>query len=155
MQSADVLSLRLANQFLHAPHPGSPCDLVRHLGAVQSQDYPAASGRSACACPDTSRDAVERAYDAGSFLRTHVLRPTWHFVTPDDLRWMLALTGPRIKRSMAARDRFLGLDDALVERTESTIVEVLSGGKDFTRVQMRQALEDRGLPWRMARCSVI
>jgi hypothetical protein len=29
----------------------------------------------------------------GSIIRTHVLRPTWHFVAPEDLRWMLAPHG--------------------------------------------------------------
>ncbi len=35
-------------------------------------------------------------HDAGAFLRTHILRPTWHFVAPEDLRWILDLTSPRV-----------------------------------------------------------
>jgi hypothetical protein len=145
MQPHEILAMRLANQRLLEPHRGSPCELVQHLGAVQSQDYPAALWALGLRLPGRSREDVERAYDAGSFVRTHVLRPTWHFVAPHDLRWMLELTGPRIKRSMGARDRELGLNEDLVERTEVALADALSGGKSLTRPEMRQALEDRGL----------
>ena len=48
--------------------------------------------------------------DAGAFLRTHVLRPTWHLVPPDRLFPLLALTGPGLLRSLAGRWRDLGLE---------------------------------------------
>ena len=54
---------------------------------------------------------VERACADGRILRTHVLRPTWHFVLPDDIRWMLALTAPRVRAAMAYYDRKLALDE--------------------------------------------
>jgi hypothetical protein len=45
----------------------------------------------------TGPDQAELAtlLDEGAVLRTHVLRPTWHFVRAEDLGWLLDLTGPR------------------------------------------------------------
>ena len=59
------------------------------------------------------RRRVERACADGRILRTHVLRPTWHFVLPADIRWMLALTAPRVRAAMASYDRKLGSTDAV------------------------------------------
>jgi hypothetical protein len=68
---------------------------VRYLGAVQAQDYPGAKWGLARRRRRAAEAAIEKAFTAGTILRTHVLRPTWHFVTPADIRWMLALTAPR------------------------------------------------------------
>ena len=74
----------------------------------------APSGRSGSA-PKACRDAdVEQACRDGRILRTHVLRPTWHFVLPADIRWLLALTAPRVRAAMAYYDRKLALDEARV-----------------------------------------
>ena len=65
------------------------------LGAVQSQDFGPAKwsvGRRTQGATDAELD---QAYAAGTILRTHVLRPTWHFVLPADIRWLLAATAPR------------------------------------------------------------
>jgi hypothetical protein len=78
-------------------------------------------------------------------LRTHVLRPTWHFVTPEDIRWMLALTAPRIKRAMASRDRALGLNDELVAHTNTLIARALEGGKQLTRPEIGAVLQAAGI----------
>jgi hypothetical protein len=95
----DLLGRRLSNQRLLGPAARTPADAVAWLGAVQSQDYTGAKwavGQRVARATDVD---VERAFDAGTIVRTHILRPTWHFVAPADLRWMLALTGPRVRRS--------------------------------------------------------
>ncbi len=84
---------------------------MRWLGAVQAQDYPAAKWGLGLRAPGVSDADVERAFDEGAILRTHVLRPTWHFVTPSDIRWMLALTAS----SSPGRERVL-LPDARARR---------------------------------------
>ena len=53
---------------------------------------------------------MQRALAEGAILRTHVLRPTWHFVTPDDIRWLLRLTAPRVQALNAGMYRKLELD---------------------------------------------
>ena len=100
MDVPDLLRQRLYNQLLYLPGLADPADVVRWLGAVQSQDFHGAKwgiGQRMSAATDAGIDA---AFNAGEFLRTHVLRPTWHFVAPEDIRWMLALTAPRVHPSM-------------------------------------------------------
>ena len=96
MTPADIARLRLRNQQLVASAFTHPADLVAYLGAVQSQDYAAAKWALAQRLQGGTETVVEQAFNGGSLLRTHVLRPTWHFVAPADIRWMLALTAPRV-----------------------------------------------------------
>ena len=90
--------------------------------------------------------AIQRAFDAGEILRTHVMRPTWHFVVPDDIRWMLALTAPRVKARLAVYDRHLGIDAADIRRSNKAIASALSGGAHLTRQELRAALRSAGVP---------
>ena len=71
-----------------------PDDVIRRLGAVQAQDYAGAKWALAMRMQGAGEAELDRALSAGVILRTHVLRPTWHFVTPADIRWMLKLTHP-------------------------------------------------------------
>src|SRR5690349_20978187 len=91
-------------------------DVVGWFGAVQAQDFGGAKWAVALRTRGATDRDLERAFADGAIVRTHVLRPTWHFALPADLRWMLALTAPRIKQSMAYYDRRLGLDDRTVGR---------------------------------------
>jgi hypothetical protein len=144
-EPAEILQLRLANQHLAQQHSTDPRAMVAHLGAVQSQDYPAALWALGLRLANVTRASIECAFDNGALLRTHVLRPTWHFVTPEDIRWMLALTAPRIKRVMASRDRELGLNDEVVARTSAAIARALAGGQHLTRPEIGAALLAAGI----------
>src|SRR5574338_571445 len=111
MTNPIVARRRLRAQQLTEPRFSTPAEVVGWIGALQAQDYPAARWALAQRCdPPLTAEAVDRALDEGSILRTHVLRPTWHFVTPRDAAWMLALTGPRVLRGLKARHRDLRLD---------------------------------------------
>ena len=112
--NADIAAQRLNNQRLTRSGPRRPEDIVAWLGAVQAQEYPAARWGLGQRMRDGAKDAeVRRAVDAGRILRTHVMRPTWHFVTPDDIRWMLELTAPRVHRVMSHYYRREELDASL------------------------------------------
>ena len=70
------------------PAASTPEQVVGELLAVQSQ---IAAGRLAIAQrADCHVTEVEAAIDAGRIVRTHVLRPTWHYVLRDDLAWLLS-----------------------------------------------------------------
>jgi hypothetical protein len=88
---------------------------------------------------------IEQAMTEGSIIRTHILRPTWHFVAPEDLRWMLELTGPRVKALMATYDRKLGLTDAVYQKSRKVIIRALEGGKHLTRTELGAAMSRAGL----------
>ena len=105
----DVARRRLANQRLVGKSFRSPTDVVGKLGAVQAQDYAGAKWAIAQRVRSATDASIERLIATGAILRTHVLRPTWHFVVPTDIRWMLALTAPRIAALMGYNNRRLGL----------------------------------------------
>jgi hypothetical protein len=140
-----ILRLRLANQHLACQWLDDPAQLVAHLGAVQSQDFAAAKWAVALRLPSATDAQVEAAFNAGSILRTHVLRPTWHFVTPADIRWMLKLTAPRISATVSPYFRAVGLDDSSFARIEPVIVRSLEGGRSLTRAELGEALEHAGI----------
>lgn len=140
-----VLAQRLATQRLTAsPAPAAP-DVVRLLGCVQAQERDHAFFSLALRSKATTYALVRAAFDRGEFLRTHILRPTWHFVAPEDLRWILALTSPRIEASFAARTRAMGLDQASVlDRAIAFVADLLHGRAYLTRAEIGEAFNTRG-----------
>jgi hypothetical protein len=88
-----------------------------------------------------SAASIERAYDEGAILRTHVLRPTWHFVTPDDIGWMLMLTAPRVQRFNAPYYKQFELDPRTLSRTRSILARALEGDAHLTRSELAVALK--------------
>ena len=136
----DLVAARLRAQRLAGAPFKSAVEAVRWFGAVQSQDYPGAKWALGLRVRGATDAQIDRAYNDGSIVRTHVLRPTWHFVVPDDLRWMLALTGPKIRQGMAGRYRQLELDERTVTRALAAFGTALSGGKDLTRPELGEVL---------------
>ena len=122
-------------------------DVVRHLLAVQSQDYPNAKwavGQRLVGARATEAE-LDRAFDAGEIIRTHVLRPTWHFVAPEDLRWLLALTGPRVHQASGYQYRLLEIDAALAARARAVIEKALRGGVALTRDELGARMIEAGI----------
>ena len=118
-----------------------PADVIRWLGAVQSQDYGPAKWSIGARLRSGDDPSLDRAYRRGTILRTHVLRPTWHFVLPEDIRWMLELTGPRVRRMMSYYDRQLEIDARLTKRTIDRFVKALEREGRMTRTELADDLE--------------
>ena len=140
MASFDPASLRLRNSRLIGEPFGSVVDAVGWFGAVQAQDLAGAKWALGQRVRGATEAAIDQALDDGAVIRTHVLRPTWHFVLPADLRWMLALTAPRVKRAMATYDRPLALDDKVYRRCNEAIIRALEDGAHLTRGELARAL---------------
>ena len=141
MKPDEIAWRRLAGQFLTVPGPAKPADVVQRLGAVQAQDYAGAKWALAQRTKKAVTDAaVERTVDAGAIVRTHVLRPTWHFVAACDLRRILALTGPRISRALASYNRVLEITPAVIRRSHAAITKALGGGRHLTRAEVAAVL---------------
>ncbi len=92
----NIAGQRLYNQRLEGPKFQRPDEVVAWLGAVQAQEYALAKWALGLRMEHATDDVIEQAFTDGLILRTHVMRPTWHFVTPVDIRWMLELTAPRV-----------------------------------------------------------
>jgi hypothetical protein len=141
----DIARRRLVNQHLAAPSLMTPAAVVRTLGAVQAQDYAGAKWALGMRSRGVDDAAVEQAVSEGAIVRTHVLRPTWHFVTPSDVRWLLALTAPRVSAAMAHYNRKLDLDAAVFRRSNAAVTRALRDGKQLTRAELAAALRRAGV----------
>ena len=119
--------------------------MVRELGAVQAQEYSGAKWGIAQRTKGVTDAEVEKEISDGRILRTHVLRPTWHFVVPEDIRWMLALTAPRIRALAAHYDRKLGIDGDVLRRSRALLTKALRDGKYLTRRELADALTRGGV----------
>lgn len=141
-----VVRRRLLAQRLTGAVPfPTPADAVAWSGAVQAQEYAEALWALGMRVQDVTALDVEAACDRGEILRTHVLRPTWHFVAAADLRWLLRLTGERVQAKSAGRRRELGLDDLTLARCHEAIASVLDDGEPRTRRELGAALEAAGI----------
>jgi len=146
MNTPEILKHRLFNSGLsHLPF-SSAAESVSHLGAVQAQDFAAAKWSLGLRVKNSTDGDIDKAYNDGAILRIHVMRPTWHFVLPDDIRWMLELTASRVKLRQEASDRKLGLDDALIARSNTAIARSLEGRNYLTRNELKTILADVGIP---------
>ncbi len=142
---ADITQRRLASQFLTTRGPKSAAEVVRALGAVQAQDYAGAKWALGLRTRGATDADIEREIDDGRILRTHVLRPTWHFVAPEDIRWMLTLTAPRVNQAMAYHGRSLELTPSVCNRSNDAIAKALGDGKHLTRAELSVCLERAGV----------
>jgi hypothetical protein len=140
-----IVHRRLAAQRL----AGAPCagvaDAVAWSGVVQAQEHAEALWSLALRVGDRATGDVQAVCDRGEVLRTHVLRPTWHFVAPADLPWMLRLTGERLQAKGAGRYRELGLDAGTFARMHEVFAVTLSDGEPRTRKELNAALVAAGV----------
>ncbi len=142
---AIIAHLRLQNQQIARSKFTTPQALVAFHGAKQAQEYTQAKWAIGLRVPDATDQIIEQAIDAGTILRTHIMRPTWHFVSAEDIRWMMRLTAPQIVLQSNARERELGLDAETYLRTNDLIVKALEGGRQLTRQELAQIIEQAGI----------
>ncbi len=140
MSIKDVIIQRLRNQRLTESTFKKPAEVVEYMGAMQAQEHAMAKWAIGLRLPGSKETDIEKAFEEGKILRTHVLRPTWHFVSPKDIRWMLELTAPRIHMANGFMCRKLGLDDTLLKKSATIIVKALQGGKQMTRNALNEQL---------------
>lgn len=135
----------MASSQLVAARFRSPEAAVAWFGAVQAQDFAGAKwglGQRIRNCDDA---CVDDAFQRGELLRTHVLRPTWHFVVPADLRFMLELSRERVKRVLAPYDRKLAIDASLLRKSHRIFEKSLAGAQHLTREQLAERLASAGI----------
>jgi hypothetical protein len=141
MTDFDIAHRRLHNQAIAPAGMATPGAVVKQLGAVQAQDYLGALWAVGLRTQQAVEADVEQAIANGEIVRTWPMRGTLHFVAPEDVRWMLALLTPRIIARAARRHNQLELDEAIFARSEALFAKALQGGKQLTRPQMMDVLE--------------
>jgi len=139
MTHQDISHHRLFSQKLLGNNASSPQEVVKHLGAMQAQDYSMAKWAIGSRCDATEKE-IEEAINSGKIIRTHILRPTWHFVSADDIHWMLDVSGPQVKRIILAETKKQGYDEKEFDKINSRIEKMLSGNNHLTRDEIIQEL---------------
>ena len=145
MNRADLVSQRLQNQRLSAPEFRKPVEVVRWFGAVQSQEYEAAKWALALRMRSATNAVIEEAFNRGTILRTHVMRPTWHFIAREDVRWLLDLTAPRVDLRCGPGYRTAELDNVVFKRSHKVLERALRDGKHLPRSELRRKLNESGV----------
>lgn len=146
LSPAAIVRTRLHQQRLAGRGFATPAEVVAWLGAMQSQEFAEAKWAIAQRLEGDWTDAdLEGAFARGEILRTHVLRPTWHFVAPQDIAWMLELTSPRVHAANRSRYRDLGLDEQTLVRGAEVLLEAVDSGGPQTRPELAEALGRAGV----------
>jgi Winged helix DNA-binding domain len=146
VQDLDIARWRLRSQRLVGPFAASASEAVAGLLAVQAENPGQAAWAVASRTQAPGGSDLASLLDDGTVLRTHVLRPTWHFVRAEDIGWLLDLTGPRVKRVTGQQLRIAHeLDEAAIEYAVGAVAEALATRGELSRVQLAEELHDRGV----------
>ncbi len=141
-----LTALRLTALGFAQARVDDPTEVVGGLLAMQAQDYPGALWSIGLRTASATRSSIEEVHEAGGFVRSWTMRGTLHMVRPDDLPWMLELTGRRMARSAVGRHRQLELDEAQFDRAERIARERLAGGATVSRTALLEAFAAGGVP---------
>ena len=143
-----LTDIRMACHQLAEPEFGHPADLVGWMGAMQAQDYTMSKWAVGLRLKSATIAQVNEALAKGEIVRTHIMRPTWHYVAGKDLRWMLQLTSSRLKKVIDSWVKASGLDISENQYTQCNdlIGKMLSGGNCLTREEIEMELGHAGVP---------
>lgn len=142
-----IPEIRLQNQQLSTPLFRHPKELVSWMGTMQAQDYTMVKWAVGMRLKSPGIQAVEKALHQGEILRTHVMRPTWHLVAAEDIRWMLKLSAQRIKSAndSYAKGHGLEITEQQYERSYTILGNILSGKRSLTKQEIAEHFEHSGL----------
>lgn len=143
MNQADIIKHRLINQQIAGTKFTKPTEIVNWLGAMQAQEYAMAKWAIGLRLNGLNDTDIEKEFNEGNILRTHVLRPTWHFILPADIGWMIRLSAPRIKAMSASIFLKMGLDSKVIKRSNDVLARTLEGGKQLDRAILKEALQKK------------
>lgn len=119
--------------------------MVETVGAVQAQDFSGAIWGVGLRVKKSTYESIVSDFNTGKILRTHVMRPTWHFVSPQDIRWMLVLTRERVSKRIHAYNAPLGLNETIFSRANKQIEKELQKNDNLTRQELKHSLHRVGI----------
>ncbi len=147
VQDLDVARWRLRSQHVVSPFAVSAREAVGSLLAVQAENFSQAAWAVASRTHNPDQADLATLLDDGAVMRTHVLRPTWHFVLAEDIGWLLDLTGPRVRRVTGQQLRSAhGLDERSIDQAVAAVMAALASRGQLTRAQLADELRERGIP---------
>jgi len=145
MTLSEISNIRLQSQHITSPKSGSVKDIVGWMGAMQAQDFPMSKWAVGARLSGSNEQMIEDAIGTGEIIRTHLLRPTWHLVSADDIYSLLELTSPYIKRSLKPRQQELELSNPLLIKCYELFQRILEGENHKTREEIVAELKNSGI----------
>lgn len=146
---ADIVSMRMRALLLTENLLTDPAEVVKHLFALQGQDFPAATWAMAirAGTPDSpvSRSVVAEAFNSGKVVRSWPMRGTVHLMRAEDIGWMQQLTNPTILRHWPQRREYLELDMGVYESVREITLSTLTGGKSLPREALVEQWQASGI----------
>ncbi|MDP2889177.1 MAG: winged helix DNA-binding domain-containing protein [Bacteroidota bacterium] len=145
MNQSEISNIRLHNQQIAATNLKTPNELAGWMGAMQAQDFNQAKWAIGVRLPHLTEAQIESAFNNGEIIRTHLMRPTWHFVSADDIYWMLELTAKQIKSTTKSRNRDLGLTEIVLGKSKEILAKILAGNQSLTKEEISTQLNLSGI----------
>lgn len=146
---ADIVSMRMRALLLTDNSLSKPADVVRHLFAMQGQDFDAARWSTAirAGSPDSpaSQTVVAKAFNSGEIVRSWPMRGTVHILCAADIGWMQELTNPGVLKNWPKRREYLELDLSVYEQARELTLGALEGGKSLPRATLMELWQDSGI----------
>ncbi len=141
----EIARWRLRSQHLLAPHAAGAAGVVSHLLAVQAENPSQSAWAVAARTATPDADDLNRLLASGAVIRTHVLRPTWHYVAAEDAAWLIEVTAPRVRGTAdhVMREVF-GLARGDAEAAAAAVLDLLAEGRPLDRPTLAGRLADRG-----------
>lgn len=138
-----IASIRLQAQQLVNQQFDSPKELVGWMGAIQAQDISMAKWAVGIRLNNAKLETVNEALRKGEILRIHVMRPTWHYITVEDARWMIRLSAERVRAANASYARGLGLEISgqLLSKSYKLLEKILEGNRHLTKQEIEEEFQ--------------
>lgn len=140
METTDIHKIRLYNQLLMGTNLRKPEEIVSYMGAMQSQAFDMAKWAIGARLPGLTNQCVDQAISTHKIIRTHVLRPTWHFASAEDIHWMLELSSPRLKPIYLGYGKSIGVDQGYVLKNFHLVEKLLEKEDHLTRQEIIKRL---------------
>jgi hypothetical protein len=141
MMFLEISNTRLFNQKIEQPGFTSAKELVSWMGAMQAQDWSMAKWAIGSRLVHSTDEIVETALNNGEIIRSHLMRPTWHLVSADDIYWMNELSASKIKRNFNSRHRDLKLSAEMILKSEKVFEKAISKEGNLTREELDAELQ--------------
>ena len=141
------IALRLLNQQLICPQFDNPEEVVKHMGAMQAQEYRMMRWGVAMRTKKPSAKAFKKAFDSGQIIRLHLMRGTWQLVSAEDYWPLLELCSTKalavIKGWMSSNK--ISIPDEEVMKIRKILVRTAADKGSVTKEDFVQALAEKDI----------
>lgn len=139
-----MLKIRMSSQNISTPRFEKPEQVVEWMGAMQAQEIRAAKWAVGLRMQQPSLRAVQEALNTGQILRTHVMRPTWHYIPGKDIKWMTELSVKNLLARWYPYAKQHGFTEEDYRKYKPHIEKVL-GGQQLTCQEVLEQLNSNGV----------